>query len=51
MSIEHDDGIVDHKTNRGGKSSERHQVKTLSQDAEHDERDPNGGRNHQPGDQ
>ena len=35
--LDHDDGIVDHQPNGGGKSSQRHQVETLIEQPERDE--------------
>ena len=46
----HHDGVVDHQTDRGRQSAERHQVEALVEQLERDERDEYGRGNHQHGD-
>src|ERR1019366_5738704 len=43
----HHDGVVDHQPHGGGQSAQRHQVEALIHDAEHDEGNGDGGRDHQ----
>ncbi len=49
--LHHHDGVVDHQPDGGGETAQRHQVEALAQQAQRDERDRDGGGNHQAGDE
>src|SRR5438105_760861 len=45
--LHHDDGIVNHQSNGGSESAQRHQVEALIEHPQRDEGDRDGGGNHQ----